>query len=395
MKILYATYRYDPRDPDKGSSLDFEIYNALLNQGYDMQVVGPVDQTLNLLERLEFRFWRIYKKWTHKSGMKYPLTLSWKASHMLKKSVKENSPELVISIFHSFLTHPLKNCPAVWYFDTTFLGQEAFWPQYGRLALRLTVWQEKRALRNAAAVITNSEWSKSVLDHDYHEDTSKVTVFPMPSALPVTLTGMQGVWLEQPITLPVRLLIVARVFQRKGVDLAIETVAKLNAMGIPARLRVCGLSEKPDQAIPFVEFSGPYRKSDPVELAEYLAEYKQAHFLIHPARFEAAGIAPAEAAAFGTPTITNDSGGLGTSVKDGVSGVVLPSGSPPEAYAHVVADLVNDPDRYLALRRSTRRRYEEELNWEVAGRRLSEILEGVVKAHAESARTSAQRKKGL
>lgn len=395
MKILYATYRYDPRDPDKGSSLDFEIYNALLNQGHDMQVVGPVDQTLNLIERLEFRFWRIYKKWTHKSGMKYPLMLSWKASHMLKKSVKENSPELVISIFHSFLTHPLKDCPAVWYFDTTFLGQEAFWPQYGRLALRLTVWQEKRALRNAAAVITNSEWSKWVIEQDYREDTSKVTVIPMPSALPMEFIPPQEVWQEQEIMPPVRLLIVARVFQRKGVDVAIEAVAKLNAMGIPARLRVCGLAEKPDQVIPFTEFSGPYRKSDPLQLAEYLAEYRKAHFLIHPARFEAAGIAPAEAAAFGVPTITNDAGGLATSVKDGVSGIVLPSGSPPEAYALAIADLVSEPGRYFALRRSTRRRYEEELNWEVAGRRLSEILEGVVKTHAQSARTSAQRKKGL
>ena len=90
---------------------------------------------------------------------------------------------------------------------------------------------------------------------------------------------------------------------------------------------------------------------------------------------------PAEAAAFGTPTITNNTGGLGTSVLDGVSGIVLPKGSPPEAYVRAITDLVNDPERYQRLCQTTRERYEKELNWDVAGKRLVTILEEAVREH--------------
>ena len=81
---------------------------------------------------------------------------------------------------------------------------------------------------------------------------------------------------------------------------------------------------------------GLYRKTITEELAGYVANYQWANFLIHPARFEAAGIVPGEAAAFGVPTITNAAGGLATTVADGISGVVLSKGSPPKAYVDVV-----------------------------------------------------------
>jgi tRNA-splicing ligase RtcB len=100
------------------------------------------------------------------------------------------------------------------------------------------------------------------------------------------------------------------------------------------------------------------------------ANYAWANFLIHPARFEAAGIVPAEAAAFGVPTITNDIGGLGTTVEHGVSGVVLPRLSLAEAYVNTFIEYLSNPDRYQQLCISTRQRYENELNWEVVSKRV-------------------------
>lgn len=83
----------------------------------------------------------------------------------------------------------------------------------------------------------------------------------------------------------------------------------------------------------------------------------------------------AEAAAFGTPTITNNIGGIATSVKDKVSGIVLPKNSPPGAYVKAIADLVNNPDWYYDLCATARRRYEKELNWKVAGKKVVRIVQ--------------------
>ncbi len=106
--------------------------------------------------------------------------------------------------------------------------------------------------------------------------------------------------------------------------------------------------------------------------------YRWADILIHPARYEAAGIVPSEAAAFGVPTITNDTGGLATTVADGISGIVLPKNSPAEAYVQAIQELVASPERYRSLCETTRLRYERELNWDVAGQRVADILRQVV-----------------
>ena len=111
--------------------------------------------------------------------------------------------------------------------------------------------------------------------------------------------------------------------------------------------------------------------------------FRQAHLLIHPALFEAAGIVPGEAAAFATPTITNDTGGLGTTVLHGESGIVLPRSSPAEAYVEVIHDLCTHPRKYFELCLKTRQRYERELNWASAGKRLGEILQRVVNENSQ------------
>ncbi|MCI0579682.1 MAG: glycosyltransferase, partial [Chloroflexi bacterium] len=159
---------------------------------------------------------------------------------------------------------------------------------------------------------------------------------------------------------------------RKGVDIATEAVVRLNDQGIPAELTVCATA---GPAAPYVTYVGPFRKSDPAQLAQYAELYRRAHLLIHPARFEPAGIVPGEAAAFGTPTITNDAGGLGTTVRHDVSGLVLPRHSPAETYVAAITNLVNQPDCYYALCHSARKRYEAELNWRSAGQTVEAVFQ--------------------
>jgi glycosyltransferase involved in cell wall biosynthesis len=206
--------------------------------------------------------------------------------------------------------------------------------------------------------------------------SSDLYVYPIPSALPVNIVperveisnwkGLQGT---------LRLLLVGRDYRRKGIDIAMEVARKLNSAGVVTELTVCGAQGQSDRLIKFV---GPYRKNDPEQLEKYVELYRQAHLLIHPAYFEPAGIVPSEAAAFGTPTITNNTGGIGTSVKDGVSGIVLPRGSPADVYVDKIKQLIANPDVYYQLCRTSRERYELELNWQVRGKWLRQLLREVV-----------------
>ena len=382
MRILYATYRYDPTNPDLGSSVDYGCYKALIDAGHSVEIIGPVTNELSIFEKLETYFWRIYKRLTGKSGLKYLMTTSLRASNAVAKAMNGGGFDAVFSLFHAFFV--FQKLPGVlfWFFDTTFHGQEEDWPIYGRLALILTYWQERKALKRVGACATNSEWSKKQLTDFYRLKVKEVAVIPMPSALPVdAVRKLDSDILDKQLSFPLRILLVGRVFQRKGIDIALDVVRLLNESGVSADLIICGLPQTEWQSIDQVTFVGPYKKSDPDQLRLYMDLYRWAHLLIHPARFEAAGIVPAEAAAYGTPTITNNTGGLGTSVLDGVSGIVLPKGSPPEAYVQAIIDLVNDPERYQRLCQTTRERYEKELNWEVAGPRLVAALESAVETH--------------
>ena len=123
---------------------------------------------------------------------------------------------------------------------------------------------------------------------------------------------------------------------------------------------------------------GSFKKTDEQALNNYADQYRWAHFLLHPARYDSAPIVTAEAAAFGVPTLTNAVGGIATTVQDGVSGKVLPALSPAEEYVKLIRYYVEHPDEYRKLRLSSRERYERELNWKVVGDSVVGVIRQVV-----------------
>jgi glycosyltransferase involved in cell wall biosynthesis len=239
---------------------------------------------------------------------------------------------------------------------------------------------EKKVVARSARIITRSEWTAGVLDKEYHYPRQKIDIVFNSCSLPTNLVPKK-VEFKKPDFSILRLLLVGRVFKLKGIDIAIQIVKLLNEQNIPTQLRIVGLDGENQEN---VQFMGSFKKTVDSELKEYASQFTWPHFLLHPARYDAAPIVTTEAAAFGIPTVTNDIGGIGTTVKDGVSGVVLPTLSPAEEYVKVFKFYVDHPEEYIALRRSTRARYEKELNWEAAGKRIVEILKQVCISKDES-----------
>jgi glycosyltransferase involved in cell wall biosynthesis len=372
MKVLFVAF-HDPRVMDLASGSDYFHYKAICDAGFDVKVIGPFEPRPVLHERLAER---LYQR-TGKRYLKFSMTSAWQASRATNQAVREWKPEVVFSIVPFPFMFYREKPPCIYRLDTTFYGVEEFWPTYGRLGLWVSMWQEKRAYRNCARIITTSDWSKNILTKIYHVPDEKIQVYPMPSALPMEIVPRQ-------VDIPnwkalqgnLRLLLVGRTYRRKGIDIAIEVTRMLNADGIPTELTVCGIQGESERSVKFV---GPFMKTDPEQLEQYAELYRRAHLLIHPAYFEPAGIVPGEAAAFATPTITNNTGGISTTVKDGISGIVLPRGSPAEAYAARIKELIASPDGYYRLCRTSRERYDLELNWQVRSKWLGEVLREVVK----------------
>jgi len=378
MRVLYAAYRHDPRDPDAGSGVDYFCYRSLVGAGFKVEICGPMRGRPALPERA---FRRSYERLTGKRYAKFQVSQALRASSELNLWEREWRPDVVFTIFPATLVCYRGAAPCVYDQDLSFINWQRNYPEFGGLAQRINLWLERRAFSRCQRVITHSANAKQVLVDDYGIAADRIDVFPYPPTFGEHLKPPEIPSPDLPIRPPLHLLLVGRDRRRKGVDLAVQSVRMLDQQGVASFLTVVGLTETGDQV---VRFAGSYKKNDAMQLRAYLTHYERSHLLLHPALFDPSPFVPSEAAAFGVPTITNDTGGLATTVADGVSGIVLPRHSPAEAYVEAILGLVRDPDRYRELRRTTRERYERELNWDVAGKRVAEIVRQVAEEGARS-----------
>ncbi len=372
MRILYAAMYHDPEDITAASSLDYYLYQSLLSNFGNVEVAGPFRTTGWLAERV---LRRAHSRITGKKYLKWNLKSITLASRNIRTLDRASKPDIIFTIQPSTIAFYRGSTPTVFVTDLSFPAWQEHGANFGKIPLFAMTMMERRAVLRSARVIVFSEWGKRELIERHGAKPQQIEILPMPSAIPFEAVPERVDILNwKKLTEPLRILLVGREFHRKGVDIAAEVVALLNERGTPAELTVCG-AEGPEA--PFVNYVGLFNKSDFGQLRQYTELYRHSHLLLHPARFEPAGIVPSEAAAFGTPTITNDTGGLATTVADGVSGIVLPKNSPPTAYTQTILDLIGDPDRYYALCTSSRLRYEKELNWLSVGEQVALILRQV------------------
>ncbi|MCH7663918.1 MAG: glycosyltransferase family 4 protein [Chloroflexi bacterium] len=376
MRVLFAAYRHNPLASSAEIGADYYFYNSLKSNAIEVRTAGPFTDPPILLERI---FKRLYKSISGKKYIKYDLSNTLRASRAVNRIAHEWKPDLIFSLYPPPLAFYNGDIPCAFRTDATFQGSYSQSPEYhryGNLALLTNIWMERRALKKCSIIITHSDWARQSLIEDYKIRPEKIYLQPNPDSLPENCVPEYNNYsVEKSLNYPLRLLFIGRDPHRKGLDIAIETIVRLNHAGLHTVLTVCGLNGANDE---YVTYVGNLDKSNEFQLAQYISLLKDSHLLLHPARFDPSPRVTSEAAAFGVPTITNDVGGLATSVKNGESGVVLPGKSPPEAYVQAIRVLVVQPEDYYALCHSTRARYDRVLNSRIAGKRLANILVEVV-----------------
>lgn len=367
MKLLFVTAQWDPRDIDSGSGVEYQVYAALKDRIDEIKVAGPFDRQLTFFENV---IRKVDNLFFNKRLIKFYPSYIKHSNRVVQELIDDFQPDVIFSKVSIPLVNVNIPVPLIYMCDSTVKWVKDNWPHISKIGFEIMERWERKVLKKATHIITYSEANANVLINYYHKPADQVTVHPIPAAFPRELSKYQEKTLSEGEV--VNLLLVGKDYHIKGVDIAIEAAGILNERGIPTKLRVVG-QDGVDSEI--VKFMGLYSKRDPEELNAYIENYKWAHFNIFPSRFDAAGIVPSEAAAFGLPTITNNAGGLGTTVENGVSGVVLGKHSSPEAYADVIAHFLQSPNEYQSLRKSTYKRYQDQLNWDVFGERIFDIIQ--------------------
>jgi D-inositol-3-phosphate glycosyltransferase len=217
----------------------------------------------------------------------------------------------------------------------------------------LRIAEESRIAWQADRVVAATETERAHLLDAYRAAPSRVVVIPCGVDTALFTPGSSeaaraalGLG-EGPIV-----LYVGRIAPIKGLETLLDAVADLRTRGRPVRLLVIGGDA--DEARAGHEASMRRRTRDlgleasvaflgaqPQDrLRDY---YVAADVTVMPSYYESFGMVALEAMACGRPVIGSRVGGLATTVRDGVTGYLVPEGD-VAALAARLGDLLGDPD---------------------------------------------------
>lgn len=266
--------------------------------------------------------------------------------------------------------------PIVLVEDANFILLHNYYPGYSNL-LHRSVYEtnalEELALRKASLILHPSQWAVQSTVENYHVEKQKVYAVPFGANF-ANPPSIEVVRARKKSNL-CRLFFLGVDWQRKGGEIAFETLLKLEEMGIQAELIVCGCTPPGSfiherlKVIPYLD------KKDETQRKELEKLFATSDFLLLPTRSECYGMVFCEASAYGLPSITTDTGGVCGAVTNGENGFMLPLDARGKEYAEVIAKIYSDDQLYAELVLSSRAVFENRLNWDAWGISVKRLLD--------------------
>lgn len=233
--------------------------------------------------------------------------------------------------------------------------------------------QERKVLSSCSKVVYSSHFMAERARKEFHDildqRSDKVEVVPFG----LNMDKVPAQHHAKQLSSPLELLFVGKDWQRKGGSVAVDMLRALMERGIDARLTIVGCqpaisgSMKNITVIPYLD------KNIPEQQRQHIEILKRSHFFVLPTRADCTPMVIAEANAFGVPALVADVGGIATLVQNGVNGFLMPANAPGFVYADKVIDILANAEKYPALASSSRRTYEDRLNWDAWTRKILEL----------------------
>ncbi len=178
-------------------------------------------------------------------------------------------------------------------------------------------------------------------------------------------------------------LVAGRVQPLKGVDVALEALARLRRR-VPARLLVVGGASGVGGSAELGRLRARAAEPDLAGAVEFrpavphadLADHLRAADVVHvPSRSESFGLVAAEAAACATPVVATEVGGLRYAVADGVGGLLV-AGWDPQDHAEALERVLCEPGLAATLAEGAAQ-HARRFGWDATTDRLLELYAGI------------------
>jgi len=347
---------------------------ALQKHCGDVYLIGSVHSKKKLLGKVIHKGSQLFLKKNFAYNHSFPLAKEY-AQIVTQRLAGQSFDLIVAPSCGTEIAHLETDIPIVLVEDATFALLHNYYPQYSNL-LKKSIYEtnalEGLAIKKASILLYTSEWAARSAIEDYYADAQKVYVVPFGANL--DKPPSQEVVQTKRKSDQCRLLFIGVDWQRKGGEIAFETLLKLEEIGVQAELIVLGctppkkFSHERMTIIPFLN------KNDERQHRELNRLFETSSFLILPTRSDCVPMVFGEAGAFGLPVVTTQTGGIPGIIREGENGFMLPLSARGADYAKVIAEVYRGDQRYAELVRSSRAAFDARLNWDAWGVSVKKII---------------------
>ena len=354
----------------------FYLWRAIEKAGFDVIWIPIGTQLSDKLLSLLVRIWNhLFPKNKWLTGLFFRPLAKLRAKELKASPIVKGCDLLFFPGGGQMAPYARINKPYIYLSDATVgIMIDYYWFGINKKSRKMAVELDAAACRGALINIRSSQWAIDSVINDYKCDSNKCFVLEFGA----NIDDKYVVGVKPYIEGQLRILFSGVDWERKGADIAVETVRKLISDGYDAKLYLAGIEvEKiPSEYrnLGFVDYLGYLDKSIPEQHEKYIAAIRNCHCLLLPSRAECSSIAICEASAFGLPTFTYDTGGLANYVINRVTGYRLPMNATSADFAERITEVIKK-NEFRKLFIGSRSLYMNKTSWKAWSRRFPELIE--------------------
>lgn len=370
MKIGFIS-EFDLADK-KAWSGTISFLSETLSKDYDVYPIVVKDSAVQTYLKKFIKFISL-KRWNYTIIDK--LIYGIKVNNRLKQAVKSGVKVFFAPAASCLLGNANipDGCKVIYLSDTTYhLMLDYYFFGVSKNDKKCFNKSEQDALNKATDIIYSSDWAKKDAVSYYGVNEDKIHVLPFGGNLRDEYYPKKELDKKN-----IKILFVGVDWERKGTDIAIDCVNKLNQLetDFHFELNIIGLEKPKDRNFgDDIHFIGKLNKNNNDEFEKLINYYQTSDLFLLPTKAECAGIVFAEASMYGLPIFTHNTGGVMTYVDDGKTGRGLELGATGEDFANAILQMLNN-GQYLEWSLNARKKYESELNWDRWCRDIKLIIE--------------------
>ncbi|WP_404789621.1 glycosyltransferase family 4 protein [Altericista sp. CCNU0014] len=385
MKVAYVT-PYDSRSLQgrkEWSGLGYYIAQSLLKQQVVLDYMGPLNEP-EIFKGI-YKFKKAYCKFINKKTY-LPNADPWMLKNyarQISQKLKNSDADVVFSATSIPTAYLECDRPVVFWADATFAGLHNFYEQYTNLdesVMREWNWLEENALQKCSLAIYASDWAAKTAIEAYGADPNKVKVVPFGANIDTEIKFEDiSRRIDARSSDVCKLLFLGMDWKRKGGDTAYEVAKQLNASGLKVELTVIGCTPLiPEPTPDFVKPLGFISKGTDEGRNRLRNIIMESHFLILPTLAECFGVVFCEANSLGVPCIARSIGGVPTAIRNGFNGQLFDRDADISEYCDYIVNVFGNYSEYRELAFSSWSEYHNRLSWDIAGKTVYQLLEGLL-----------------